>query len=188
MNQKEWIPLRRDCEATQIPSGNKLFFPKETLVRVGQSLGGNFTVVTQEGYMARIEGKDADALGESAGSLPQTSQAPQTPLSQEEIEKRVWGQLRTVFDPEIPVNAVDLGLIYKCEVTPLPEFSDRYRVYLQMTLTAPGCGMGGVLQADAQAKISAIPGVKQVQVDISFDPPWNPSLMSEAARLQLGML
>ncbi len=177
--------LTRECEAVQIPGGNKMRLAAGSYVRISQSLGGTYTVVTEEGYLVRIDGKDADALGvrpEGGTSAADSS----VPMSQEEVEKRVWAQLRTVFDPEIPVNVVDLGLIYLCRVTPLPESGSKVEV--KMTLTAPGCGMGSVLQADANQKILGVPGVKECKVELVVDPPWNQSMMSEAAKLQLGLL
>ena len=186
MKTDEPITLTRDCEATQIPSGNPMTLPKGTRVRVKQTLGGSYTVVTEDGWMVRISGKEADALGEKIESASSQSGTQTQDLTQEEVQKRVQAQLRTVFDPEIPVNVVDLGLIYLCESAPIPEGG--YSVHVKMTLTAPGCGMGSVLQADAQGKILSIPGVKRANVEMVIDPPWNPSRMSEAAKLQLGML
>ncbi len=175
--------LSRDCEAVQIPSGIKLMIPAGTRVRITQSLGGTYTVVTEMGYMASIAGKDADALGMEVSASPQTPAA-----SGEEIplEKKVWGQLRTCFDPEIPVNIVDLGLIYSCQILPLPEGGQR--IEIKMTLTAPGCGMGEYLRSDIQNKLLGIPGVKQAAVELVWEPHWNPNMMTEAAKLQLGML
>jgi len=185
MNPDEPVALTRDCEAIQIPSGIPITLHAGTKVRVRQSLGGTYTVLTDQGYMVRIAGKDADALGlKSEGGSGQNSGV--ATVSPEEIEKQVWAQLRTVFDPEIPVNVVDLGLVYLCKVESLPEGG--FGVNVKMTLTAPGCGMGSVLQADAQGKILGLAGVKQARVEMVIDPPWNPSRMSEAAKLQLGML
>lgn len=188
---KEFVSLTRGCEAIQIPSGNSFLLPAGTRVRVTQSLGGTYTVITEEGYMVRIAGKDADALGQNVGAgFPrpkgeETSPLPTDSVDPAEIEKRVWAQLSTVFDPEIPVNVVDLGLVYLCKVTPSPEGG--HKVEVKMTLTAPGCGMGSVLKADAENKIRGIPGVNAANVEMVVDPPWNPGRMSEAAKLQLGM-
>ena len=179
------LSLTRDCEAVWIPSGDAVTLPKGMTVRVKQSLGGSYTVITEDGFMVRISEKDGDALGEGTESKSPAGE-PNAALSKAEIEKRVWAALRTVFDPEIPVNVVDLGLIYLCEVQSFSEGG--YLVHVKMTLTAPGCGMGNVLQADAQAKILNIPGVKRANIELVIDPPWNPSMMSEAAKLQLGML
>lgn len=187
MNPKthETIALRRDCEAIQIPSGVRAILPAGMEVVVTQSLGDTYTVTTAHGTMVRIAGKDADALGFERTQTADPSSAP-APGDQSEIENRVWDQLKTCFDPEIPVNIVDLGLVYHCQVTPRGEGG--FRVDVKMTLTAPGCGMGGVIAADAQAKIEGIPGVAETNVEVVFDPPWNPGMMSEAARLELGMM
>lgn len=185
MEITESLKLLRDCVAAQIPSGIPVKLPSGSSVKVTQSLGGNFTVITETGYMVRIAACDADALGKkSAATL--TKEAPSGEVSPEVLQKLVWDQLKTCFDPEIPVNIVDLGLIYLCQVTPLPEGGNQ--VDVKMTLTAPGCGMGGVLKADAEAKIGRLAGVKSVQVELVVDPPWNQGMMSEAAKLQLGLL
>ncbi len=182
MRTNEPITLSRDCEAIVIPDGYQVKLPKGSQVNIMQLLGGDYTVSTTEGYMVRISGKDADALGEEAPASPE---AGVSSTLEGPVEKLVWDQLKMCFDPEIPVNIVDLGLIYLCEVTPLP-FG--HSVEIKVTLTAPGCGMGDVLKADIQRKVSAVPGVTHVHVEVVFEPPWNPSLMSEAAKLQLGML
>ncbi len=178
------IELSRDCEVTQIPSGNKFVLPKGTKVRITQSLGGTYTVVTDNGFMVRIEGDNADAIGKEVVKPVETK--PQGELSKEDIEKAVWNQLRTCYDPEIPVNIVELGLVYECQVNPLPEGG--FQADVKMTLTAPGCGMGGPISAEAQSKIQKVPGVKQAKVELVWTPPWSPNRMSEAAKLQLGMM
>jgi probable FeS assembly SUF system protein SufT len=183
MNTRERITLSRDCEAILIPSGEKIKLPAGTVVRITQSLGGAYTVTTDHGYMARVADSDADALGIEAKTTQPEAPAP---ASGPELEKLVWEQMRTVYDPEIPVNVVDLGLVYSCEITPLPEGGNKAEV--KMTLTAPGCGMGDVLRADAERKIASIPGIKAVDVQMVIDPPWNPGMMSDAAKLELGML
>jgi len=184
MNTKEVITLRRDCEAIMIPSGEPLMLPAGMKVRITQSLGGTYTVTTDHGYMVRIAAKDVDALGLEVTE----SEAAETsaPVDPNELEKIIWEQMRTVYDPEIPVNVVDLGLVYSCKVMPLPEGGNKAEV--TMTLTAPGCGMGGVLKMDAESKIRSLPGIKEVDVQVVVDPPWNPGMMSEAAKLELGML
>ena len=174
------ISLARDCEATRIPSGSTVVLPAGTRVTITQSLGGQFTVTTEDGALLRIADKDADALGERAPA----TQAPMTEGPFE--EERIWKELRTVFDPEIPVNLVDLGLIYRCDAVPLPDGS--YRVEIAMSMTAPGCGMGDVLKEDVRRKVQSVPGVREVQVDVVSDPPWDASRMSDAARLQLGWM
>lgn len=180
----EPIALSRDVEAVQIPSGFSMVLEKETEVRVTQALGGTFTLMTPMG-LARIDGRDADALGlePEAASPPVAAGEAGTP---EELREAVWEQLKTCFDPEIPVNIVDLGLVYACDVTPLE--SGENRVDVRFTLTAPGCGMGDWLAHDMRAKIESLPGVAEAVVEVVFDPPWSQDMMSEAARLELGML
>ena len=174
------IILARDCEATRIPSGASAVLPAGTPVTIAQTLGGHFTVATEDGALLRIADRDADALGAPAAAAP----APMVEGPFE--EERVWEQLRTVFDPEIPVNLVDLGLIYRCQAVPLPQGG--HRVEIAMSMTAPGCGMGDVLKEDVRRKIQTVPGVREVQVEVVWDPPWDASRMSDAARLQLGWM
>lgn len=178
MTSGEAITLSRAVEVIEIPGGIRGTLPAGSVVRVMQSLGTSYTVMTDYGYMYRVDVKDADALGLStAESIPETQHG-------EFNEQMVWEQLRTVFDPEIPVNIVDLGLIYSCVITPLEQGGRRIDV--QMSMTAPGCGMGNVLKADVESKLARLPEVKEVWVEVVFDPPWNPARMSEAAKLQLG--
>ena len=181
MSPGELIELKRQCDVIEIPSGIKRTLPAGTLVRISQFLGSGYTVVSDIGYLCRIDGKDADAIGLTpvAGAHEETSS--QAAFS----ESMVWDQLKTVFDPEIPVNIVDLGLIYSCEITELED--QRKKISVRMSMTAPGCGMGNVLKADIENKLARFPQVKEVQVEVVFDPPWDPRLMSEAARLQLGL-
>lgn len=171
------VTLTRDCEAAQVPYGTVQKLPAGTAVRVMQRLGGNYTVVTQQGFMMRIDAKDADALG-----LPTEAQAVES--ATEFSEKLVWDQLKTVYDPEIPVNVVDLGLIYSCQITTV---EGGHKIDIDMSMTAPGCGMGDVLKADIERKLSQLPQVKEVQAKIVFDPPWSPARMTDAAKLQLGL-
>ena len=178
------VKLARPVEAIEIPYGTKVMLPAGTDVRITQSLGGSYTVMTDDGYMARIADKDADALGKEPTRTAEQKTAAEGPLTREGLERRVWGELETVFDPEIPVNVVDLGLVYECVVAPL---GDGFRVDVKMTLTAPGCGMGDILKEEAENKIRALPGVKEATVEMVVDPPWDPSRMSDAARLQLNM-
>ena len=184
MKTNEPIILSRDCEAIQIPSGQKVKLPAGSRVTVTQSLGGSYTVTTDQGYLVRIANKDADAIGEEA----EASQAERLTAAAgpADLEKLVWDQLKTCFDPEIPVNIVDLGLVYHCQVTPLPDGGNK--VDVKFTLTAPGCGMGQVLKGDMESKILSLSGVKDVDVEVVFDPPWDPSKMSDAAKLQLGFM
>ncbi len=175
----ETVTLTRDCEATAIPFGGTERLAAGTRVTITQSLGGTYTVTTERGAMVRIEAKDADALG-LAPSQVQPQSAPA-----EFSEKLVWDQLKTVYDPEIPVNVVDLGLIYACRINPAD--GGGQKIEIDMSMTAPGCGMGDVLKADIERKLSQLPDVKQVRATIVFDPPWDPSRMSDAAKLQLGL-
>jgi probable FeS assembly SUF system protein SufT len=175
------IILKRDCPATQIPSGTRITLTKGSSVLLTQSLGGNFTIASDEFGLARVGAADADALGFTV-----LTAGPESKASPSFSREAVMDKLRTIFDPEIPVNVVDLGLIYKCETYPIA--SGGHRVEIQMSMTAPGCGMGDVLKEDARAQIATIPGATDVEVQIVWDPPWDRSRMSEAARLQLGML
>jgi probable FeS assembly SUF system protein SufT len=173
------ITLNRECDVVQIPSGSRGKLPAGTPVRILQSFSGTYTVSTDLGYMCRIDGKDADALGLS------NTEAQKPALEGTFQEQMVWDQLKTVYDPEIPVNIVDLGLIYSCVVTS-PDDGGK-TILVKMSMTAPGCGMGDVLKADVHSKLSRLPEVKQVQVDVVFEPAWHMGLMSEAAKLQLGL-
>jgi len=177
MVSNEQIELSREVDTTQIPSGIPHRLAAGTKVRLMQALGDSYTVMTDIGYMVRVDAKDADALG-----LTPTSGAADGP--QEFSEKLVWDKLRTVYDPEIPVNVVDLGLIYDCHIAPVDEGN---KIDIKMTMTAPGCGMADVLKSDIQRKISDLPTVKELNVEVVFEPPWHPGKMSEAARLQLGL-
>lgn len=177
----EQVTLSRDAEAIQIPYGERLILPAGSTATITQSLGGTYTLITERGQMVRLSGKDVEAIGKEPAEVAKAAGK----VSKEELEKMVWDQLRTCFDPEIPVNIVDLGLVYLCEVTSAGQ--DRYMVNIKMTLTAPGCGMGPVLAADVRSKIMALPGVQDANVDVVFDPVWDRSMMSEAAKLQLGL-
>jgi len=165
-----------------VPVGDKVTLQKGEEAYITQSLGGSYTVIVN-GNMFRIDSKDADALGKEVAAKPVSTGAP---VSQELLEKEVWNQLRSCYDPEIPVNVVDLGLIYDCKVTPLEEGGNK--VDVKMTLTAPGCGMGGVIAGDVEQRIRTVPGVADVHVEVVWDPIWNQSMMSDAARLQLGLM
>ena len=184
MRMMEEVTTSRDVEAVVVPAGNRVLIPEGVEVTITQSLGGSYTVVTPQGYMARISAADADALGKK---LPASPPAPtgegQGPADRETLETQVWDQLKSIYDPEIPINIVDLGLIYKCE---LVEEDGKHRVAVDMTMTAPGCGMGDVLKVEAEEKICALPGISGCAVEIVWDPPWDQSRMSEAARLELG--
>lgn len=179
MMAQEIILLRRDCDAYLIPSGARTQLPKGTEVMITQALGGTFTVSVY-GNLMRIDGKDADALGK-------TSISPLAELgSDATVLDKVWALLKTCYDPEIPVNIVDLGLIYGCQLEAITD--EQQRVLIKMTLTAPGCGMGPVLAGDVKQKMLTIPEIATAEVEITFDPPWNQSRMSDAAKLQLGLL
>jgi probable FeS assembly SUF system protein SufT len=183
MQPEQPVIVKRDCDVLMIPSGEKLILASGSAVWLTQSLGGSYTVMTDRGYMVRLEGKDADAIGmepELDGQSDQTYSANNI----EAVESRVWEQLRSCFDPEIPVNIVELGLIYDCSVAPL---ENAYRASVKFTLTARGCGMGEVLKRDIAAKLLAIPGVRETDVELVWDPPWSQSRISAAAKLQLGM-
>jgi probable FeS assembly SUF system protein SufT len=182
MQNNEPITLIRDVEAALIPMGTKVTLEKGGQAYLTQSLGGSYTVVVN-GNMFRIEGKDADALGMETTAKPAASGEP---VTQENLEKEIWNQLRSCYDPEIPVNVVDLGLIYDCHISPLGTGS--YRADVKMTLTAPGCGMGPMLAQDVQNRLLGLEGVDDVSVELVWDPPWNQSMISEAGKLQLGLL
>lgn len=182
MYGRESIVLQRDVNVVQIPDGTPGNLPQGHVVTLYQELGGNFTVTTEKGYMVRIAALDADALGKEPPSVGQLAEGNGT----EAIEQNTWAILRTIYDPEIPVNIADLGLIYGCRVVPL-EQPETYRVEIVMTLTAPGCGMGPILQQDIESAVKSLPGVQAVDVEVVFDPPWSRDMMSEVAKLQLGM-
>ena len=179
------IDLTRDCQATLIPGGQKMTLSQGDSVVVTQALGGSFTVSTMSGYLARIDAHDADALGLELGHEGEPANGKPEETGPFELQ-RVIETLKTVFDPEIPVNVVDLGLIYVCEAHPLA--AGGQRVEIKMSMTAPGCGMGDVLKGDARTKVLALAGVTEVDIEIVWEPPWDASRMSEAAQLQLGML
>ncbi len=173
------IELRRDCEAIAVPSGQRQTLPAGTAVRIVQTRGGAFTISNEIHAVFRIDGADADALG----LAPPKNSAPPAhgPLTEEMVGKT----LKTVYDPELPVNVVDLGLIYSCDIKPTEQGGKA--IHVKMAMTSPGCGMSNVLKADVETKLKRLPEVSDVQVEVVFDPPWTQSRMSEAARLQLGM-
>jgi probable FeS assembly SUF system protein SufT len=174
--------LTRDVIAHQIPSGDKHILNAGGMVYIHQVLGGSYTVQTGTG-LYRISGLDADAIGEEpTGAAPQSA----TGAGGAPDPEAVWAQLRQVFDPEIPVNIVDLGLVYSMDIA--KEAEDRHRVDVQMTLTAPGCGMGPVIAEDAKSKILLVPGVSDADVRITWDPPWNQSMISEEGKMKLGLI
>ena len=177
----EPVRFERDCPVVLVPSGEEVTMPAGSIGYITQALGGSFTVFV-EGNLMRVAGRDADAIGKE----------PPTPIElpegagDDDVELLVWRQLRTCFDPEIPINVVDLGLVYEAS---LKRRADGEReVEVRMTLTAPGCGMGDILVADVRDKLEMIPTIAAADVELVFDPPWNRSMMSEAARLETGML
>lgn len=176
--------LKRDCEATTIPSGDKVHLPSGTKAIITHRLGGNFTITCDWG-MFRIAGKDADALNEE---IPQ--EISQKPKDQDihgpPDETAIWTQLKSVYDPEIPVNIVDLGLVYSMDLKEDPK--DYYTAFIAMTLTSPGCGMGPAIAEDAKTRILTVPGVDNAQVEIIWDPPWNQAMISEEGKMQLGLI
>lgn len=171
---------RREVIATRIPQGDAFPIPADTEVQIVQMLGGNFTVETSEGRLLRIDARDAEAIGLEAEVPP-----PDEPVAGPVNQELVLDVLRTVYDPEIPINVVDLGLIYACELSELPNGK---RVEIRMSMTAPGCGMGDVLRDDVRGKLEGIGGISEIDVEIVWDPPWDSSRMSDAAKLQLGWL
>ncbi|AJC50530.1 putative Fe-S cluster assembly protein SufT [Coxiella endosymbiont of Amblyomma americanum] len=176
--KKEVVVLNRDAMSILIPSGVSTKIPQGTKVTIMQSLGNTFTIAFS-GNLARIKAEDADALGKSVEN------SMEYVMSNAAIKDKVWAQLSTVFDPEIPVNVVELGLIYTCNIEQLE--NNNFCVIIEMTLTAPGCGMGPVLIEDVKQKILAIPKVDIAKVSIVFDPPWNREMMSDTAKLELGL-
>jgi probable FeS assembly SUF system protein SufT len=177
--------LTRDVEASMVPIGTKVTLQKGETAHITQSLGGSYTVIVN-GNMFRIAENDADALGLEVQPKSTPAAVPSGPLTQEQLEKKVWESLKTCYDPEIPVNIVDLGLIYDCHLTPIG--ADNYKADVKMTLTAPGCGMGPVLAQDVQNKLISLEPIDEANVELVWDPPWNQGMMTEAAKLQLGLL
>lgn len=180
---REEVVVSRTCEAVMIPSGEKVLVPQGAHATITQSLGGAYTLITDRGLMVRVSGKEVEAIGK----IPtEAAQAPDAAITPDKLEELVWDQLKTCFDPEIPVNIVDLGLVYLCELEAADD--GRTDVKVKMTLTAPGCGMGPVLAGDVKHKIESLPNIRSADVEVVFDPVWDRSMMSEAAKLQLGMM
>jgi probable FeS assembly SUF system protein SufT len=182
----EEVTVSREVGAIQIPDGNRTVLAEGTKVLITQQLGGSLTVMTDRGAMYRIDDRNADALGKEIPDQAPAKVEESAPPDADTLEQTIWSKMRKCFDPEIPVNIVDLGLIYDCQILQQPD--DEYRVEIKMTLTAPGCGMGPVLAEDVRSRIDEIPGVRETAVEVVFDPPWNPNMMTEAARLQLGFM
>jgi probable FeS assembly SUF system protein SufT len=180
MYDRELVKLTRDCEAVRVPEGTPITIAAGTEVVITQSLGGNYTVL-DGGCLARIDGRNADALGREPTRPPTLPEE----ATDDDVEKAVWDQMRTCYDPEIPIDIVELGLVYECRVDRLDD-GGRH-VHVRMTLTAPGCGMGDVLARDVKQKIEDVPGVREAEIELVFDPPWDKDRMSEAAKLQTGI-
>jgi probable FeS assembly SUF system protein SufT len=182
MQDEKPIALARECQAVMIPSGEKLTLAAGSNVWLTQALGGSFTVMTDHGYMVRIDGADAAALGVGA---EREAVAEGPTQAEDSLEDKVWSQLRSCFDPEIPVNIVDLGLIYGCRTEAIQ--GGGHKATVRFTLTARGCGMGQFLKADIEKKLLAVPGVRAAEVDLVWDPPWNQSMISPQAKQRLGI-
>jgi probable FeS assembly SUF system protein SufT len=180
---REEVTFSRSAEAIMIPSGEKVLVPIGAQATITQALGGTYTVITDRGLMVRISGQEVEAIGKTPQDAVGVNLEELTP---EKLEEMVWDALKTCYDPEIPVNIVDLGLVYLCELDEAE--GGGKKVKIKMTLTAPGCGMGPVLASDVRSKLVALPSVKDADIEVVFDPVWDRSMMSEAARLQLGMM
>jgi probable FeS assembly SUF system protein SufT len=177
----EPVSFSRDCTVVLVPQGERVTLPAGSVGYITPALGGSFTVFV-EGNLFRIAGEDADAIGKDAPEALALSED----AGDDEVEQLVWAQLRTCFDPEIPVNIVELGLVYTVELGRRDD--GERKVDVRMTLTAPACGMGDILVDDVRSKVERIPTVAEADVELVFDPPWNQSMMSEAAKLETGML
>lgn len=178
----EDVELQRDCEAIRIPQGIAILLPKGTHARITQALGDTYTLqLPSSGGLVRIADKDADAIGKTPSGAASVSYTTDGPVTKE----MVWDQLRQVFDPEIPINVVDLGLIYDLQLESLPQ--GQSSVLVQMTLTAQGCGMGPSIARDAQRRIQSLPGVLRAEVQVVWDPPWHPEMMSAEGKKRLGV-
>jgi probable FeS assembly SUF system protein SufT len=180
-NQSEPVTLKRDLEAAAVPAGIPETLPRDSLVYITQAMGGSFTVYF-EGNLYRVAGRDADALGKEPLAPPELHAG----ATDQDFDQLVWDQMRTVYDPEIPINIVELGLVYECQIRKAD--AGARTVDIKMTVTAPGCGMGEILLDDVKEKIRILPTVAEVNVELVFDPPWNQGMMSEAARLEAGLL
>lgn len=179
----ERVELTRDCDAIAIPAGHTVRLQKGVVAFITQALGGSYTLnVPEFGGLFRLGSKDADAIGKEAEAAPAEAGGGEGA----DLEQDIWTQLKTCYDPEIPVNIVDLGLIYDMRIAALPDGGNR--VDVKMTLTAPGCGMGTVIAAEAQQKLAGLPGVAEANVEIVWDPPWNPQMISAEGKERLGMM
>jgi probable FeS assembly SUF system protein SufT len=181
------IQLTRDCEVIAVPSGRRETLPKGASLRIVQQRGGAFTVSNDIHALFRIDAADADALGLEVSAPTESlllGQEKGQENSRETTESLVWDTLKTVYDPELPVNIVDLGLVYSVALTPA---ASGHAIAVRMAMTSPGCGMSNVLKSDVETRLLRLPRVVEARVEVVFDPPWNPGRMTEAARLQLGM-
>lgn len=184
MTRHEPVALKRDVEAILVPSGERATIPQGEWVTVQQSLGGQFTAMTMRGGIVRIDGRDADALGEHFVEEARKAAAKAAERAEGDLtEEKVWETLGEVYDPELPVNIVELGLVYFVGVE---KVEGGAKVTVKMTLTAPGCGIGDVLLEDVRERLRKMPGVTESDVEMVFDPPWHSGMMTEAARLTLG--
>jgi len=178
----EQVELRRDCEAVQIPAGYTVTLPKGTVGIITQSLGGTYTLqVPSLGGLFRIASANSDAIGKDVAAAATAAE----PAGDGDLASQVWEQLKTCYDPEIPVNIVDLGLVYDMQISDLPD--GQHRVDVKMTLTAPGCGMGGHIAQDARFRLLQLAGVEEADVEVVWDPPWSPQMISPEGRQMLGM-
>ena len=181
------IILGRDCQAVLVPSGEPILLSAGSEVWLTQALGGSYTIMTDRGHTARIDGRDGDVLGLEVAEQEESRRQSGGGLSTDgAVEDLVWRQLRSCFDPEIPVNIVDLGLVYDCKITDLQDGG--YGVVVRFTLTAQGCGMGAFLQEDIRKKLLMVPAVREAAVELVWDPPWNQSRLSPTAKQQLGIV
>ena len=178
---REEVVLTRDVEVSVVPYGDRITLKGGTPVIISQALGGSFTIVTMQGYMCRIDGMDADAIGKEPVLPPSAEDLADRPL-----QDVVWDTLKSCYDPEIPVDIVELGLVHSADVSERPEGG--HKVSVRFTLTAPGCGMGDVLRSEIERKMKDLPTVEETDVQIQLDPPWDQTKMSDAARLQLGLM
>jgi probable FeS assembly SUF system protein SufT len=186
MNMREEVEFSRNADAIMIPSGERVLVPQGARATITQSLGGAYTLITDRGLMVRISGREVEAIGKEPVDAPTAAAEAGEAATQQAIEDAVWDQLRTCYDPEIPVNIVDLGLVYMCDLQPAD--GGGWDVKIKMTLTAPGCGMGPVIANDVKSKVESLPGVKSAEIEVVFDPVWDRSMMTDAAKLQLGMM
>jgi len=186
MHENTERTLLRDCEIIRIPSGDAAVIKAGTVVRITQALGGSYTIVTEQG-LARITDANADAIGLESSVVAGAAGAEAGGAVDQPVEdKAVWDQLKTCYDPEIPVNIVDLGLVYDCLVTPRP--GQGAHVAVKMTLTAPGCGMGPTIAAEARQKVLTVPGVSEADVELVWDPAWNQAMISEVGKMKMGLI